>query len=87
MMRKAISVYERMMELCTNDNLGARYCLMHLHAFMEEEGQTLKLFNQYKSNDSQSAFSLLPPSKVFDRENSRLEAIIRPLRSRRVMRQ
>ena len=39
MMRKAISVYERMMELCTNDNLGARYCLMHLYAFMEEEGK------------------------------------------------
>ena len=87
MMRKAISVDERMMELCTNDNLGARYGLMHLYALMEEEEKALKLFNQYKSNDSRSAFSLLPPSKVFDRENSRLEAIIRHLRSRRVMRQ
>lgn len=47
MLRSAITEAQRMLELCENDNLGARYTLMHLYAYFEEEDNALALDKQY----------------------------------------
>ena len=35
--RKAAAESEKMLQLCENDNLGIRYRLMHIYAYLEEE--------------------------------------------------
>lgn len=61
-MRFAISIFEKMLELCTNDNLGVRYSLMHIYAYLEEEEAALKLYKKYPENDTQI---LLPLSILY----------------------
>lgn len=61
-MRLAISVYEKMLKLCTNDNLGVRYTLMHLYTFLEDEQSALELFNRYPEGRTQF---LLPLSILY----------------------
>ncbi len=61
-MRLAISVYEKMLKLCTNDNLGVRYTLMHLYTFLEDEQSALELFNRYPEGSTQF---LLPLSILY----------------------
>ena len=51
MMRKAADECERTLELCESDNLGIRYELMHLYAYLEDEASALTLhqkFNEYE---------------------------------------
>ena len=43
MMRRAIDEGQRLLALCENDNLGVRYQLMHLYAYMEDELHALAL--------------------------------------------
>ena len=53
MMRKAITECERTLELCESDNLGIRYQLMHLYAYMEDEQNAISLhekFNEYEES-------------------------------------
>lgn len=61
-MRLAISVYEKMLKLCNNDNLGVRYTLMHLYTFLEDEQSALELFNRYPEESTQF---LLPLSILY----------------------
>lgn len=61
-MRLAISVYEKMLELCTNDNLGVRYTLMHLYIYLEDEQSALKLYEKYPEESTQF---LLPLSILY----------------------
>ena len=44
MMRRAIDEGQRLLELCENDNLGVRYQLMHLYAFLWRTMHALALF-------------------------------------------
>ena len=48
MMRQAALECEGMLKLCRDDNLGVRYELMHIYAFLEDEPSGTNLFNQYK---------------------------------------
>lgn len=62
-MRLAIAEYEKMLKLCENDNLGARYRLMHLYVFLEDEQSALRLFKEY--SDEESTQFLLPLSILY----------------------
>ena len=55
MMRRAIDEGQRLLELCENDNLGVRYQLMHLYAYMEDEMHALALHKHYKLNQFDKA--------------------------------
>ncbi len=61
-MRLATSVYEKMLKLCTNDNLGARYTLMHIYALLEDEQSALELYGKYPEEGTQF---LLPLSILY----------------------
>ncbi len=61
-MRLAIAEYEKMLKLCTNDNLGARYALMHLYTFLEDEQSALELNEKYPKEGTQF---LLPLSILY----------------------
>lgn len=71
-MRLAIAEYEKMLRLCTNDNLGARYRLMHLYVFLEDEQSAMKLFKEYP--DEESTQFLLPLSILYYKLGSLREA-------------
>ncbi len=62
-MRLAIQTYEKMLKLCENDNLGARYRLMHLYTFLEDEQSALRLLDKYPEEES-TPF-LLPMSILY----------------------
>ncbi len=47
MMKKARAEGEELLKLCANDNLGVRYALMHIYAYLEEEQAALALHKQY----------------------------------------
>ena len=51
MMRKAVGEAEEMLKLCSNDNLGVRYTLMHLYAYLEDEDGALALHKKYEEDD------------------------------------
>ncbi|MCD7927906.1 MAG: hypothetical protein LUF80_03475 [Oscillospiraceae bacterium] len=60
MMRKAVAEGERLMELCEEDNLGVRYDLIFLYAYLEDEEKALALFNasEYSKDESQMLLAL-----------------------------
>ena len=60
----AISLAERMLELCKNDNLGIRYILMKLYAIMLDDKKAKDLYARYKE---ESAFMLLPLAVLYYR--------------------
>ena len=51
-MRAAAAECRRMLELCENDNLGVRYDLIHIYAYLEEEEAAKKLVDQCQYSDS-----------------------------------
>lgn len=51
MMRKAVGEAEELLRLCDNDNLGVRYELMHLYAYLEDEDRALALHKEYDEYD------------------------------------
>lgn len=61
-MRLAMAEFKKMLELCSNDNLGVRYNLMHLYAFFEDEQSALELFKTYPEDSTQF---LLPLSILY----------------------
>lgn len=67
MMRRAIDEGQRLLELCENDNLGVRYQLMHLYAFMEDEMHALALHKQYGANEETQM--LLPLAVLYYKMN------------------
>ena len=67
MMRRAIDVGQRLLELCENDNLGVRYQLMHLYAHMEDELHALALHKQFDSYEETQM--LLPLAVLYYKLN------------------
>ena len=45
-MRLAVKECESMLRLCTSDNLGIRYTLIHIYAYLEEEKAAQKFFKK-----------------------------------------
>lgn len=45
-MRLAAKACESMLRLCTSDNLGIRYTLIHIYAYLEEEKAAQKFFKK-----------------------------------------
>ncbi len=56
--KKAIQEGEELLKLCTNDNLGIRYRLMHLYAYTEDIKGASKLHKRY--GDYEETQMLLP---------------------------
>ena len=67
MMRRAIDEGQRLLELCENDNLGVRYQLMHLYAYMEDELHALALHKQFDSYEETQM--LLPLTVLYYKLN------------------
>ncbi|MDO5089217.1 MAG: hypothetical protein Q4D53_05470 [Leptotrichiaceae bacterium] len=58
MIKAAIAECEDMLRLNKNDNLGVRYTLMFLYAFMEDEEKALKLYKKSNEKNVQMLLSL-----------------------------
>ena len=67
MIRRAIDEGQRLLELCENDNLGVRYQLMHLYAYMEDEMHALALHKQFDSYEETQM--LLPLAVLYYKLN------------------
>ena len=63
MLRRAIDEGQRLLTLCKNDNLGIRYSLMSLYAFMEDELHARALHKQFDSHEE--AHMLLPLAVLY----------------------
>ena len=63
MMTHAIDECEDMLRLSENDNLGIRYILMHLYAYVEDETKALELHKKYEGNDETQM--LLPLAMIY----------------------
>jgi tetratricopeptide (TPR) repeat protein len=61
--RKAIEECREMLELCESDNLGVRYCLIALYAFLEDEDNAVKIYVKFERENS--AFMLLALSALY----------------------
>lgn len=57
-MKRAIQEGEELLKLCTNDNLGIRYRLMHLYAYTEDSEGAARLHARY--DDHEETQMLLP---------------------------
>ena len=72
MYRRAIAEFEELIRLCDNDNMGNRYTLMHLYAFMEMKEEALALHEKYENSDE--AQMLMPLAMMYyktgDRDNA-----------------
>ncbi|MGN1457176.1 MAG: tetratricopeptide repeat protein [Acutalibacteraceae bacterium] len=68
----AVDECEEMLRLCKNDNLGIRYRLMHLYAYLEDEQSALKLLEKYP--DDESTQFLLPMSILYYKLGNLTEA-------------
>ena len=67
MMRRAIDEGQRLLELCENDNLGVRYQLMHLYAYMEDELHALALHKRFDAYEETQM--LLPLAVLYYKLN------------------
>jgi len=63
MYKAAANECEELLRLSENDNLGIRYRLIHLYAFLENEEAALKLHTKY--NDYEESMMLFPLSVLF----------------------
>ena len=62
-MKAAAEVCREMLKLCENDNLGMRYMLIHIYAYLEDEESALELVKQYPEDNSTQV--LLPMSVLY----------------------
>jgi len=67
MLGAARKLSEHMIELCENDNLGCRYVLMAIYAYMCDEKAALKLWKKY--HNAEDAQLLLSLSMLYYRMN------------------
>lgn len=67
MIRCAINEGEELLRLCENDNLGIRYQLMHLYAYMEDEMHALALHKRFDSYEETQM--LLPLAVLYYKLN------------------
>lgn len=77
MMGKAVREAEEMLRLCENDNLGVRYVLMHLYAYLENEEGALALHKKY---DEYEESQMLFPLAVLYYKKGNFEASLQYLR-------
>ena len=56
-----------MLKLCEGDNLGVRYQLMHLYAYIEDEMHALALHKKY--GDDEETQMLLPLAILYYKQN------------------
>lgn len=79
MTRRAIAEAEEMLKLCTDDNLGVRYTLMHLYAQMEDEETALALHKAFDEEDESQM--LLPLAVLYYKKGDfeRSDALLRRL--------
>ncbi len=63
MMRMATTVGEEIIRYNTNDNLGIRYILMHVYAYLEDEKSMLALYKKYDEHDESQM--ILPISIIY----------------------
>ncbi len=63
MMTLAAQEYEEMIRLCETDNLGARFQLMHIYAYLEREEPALELHKKY--DEYEETQTLLPLSVLY----------------------
>lgn len=58
-LRLAGNVYKNMLRLCSDDNLGVRYRLMHIYAYFEDEPSAVELYKTYpEENGTQFLFPM-----------------------------
>ena len=57
-MKQACDICKEILRLNENDNLGARYVLMAIYAFLEEENYMLKLYKKYPEEQLVMLFPL-----------------------------
>ncbi len=57
-MKQAIDVCKEILRLNENDNTGARYLLMAMYAYFEEEKEMLNLYKKYEEEDLEMLFPL-----------------------------
>lgn len=77
MMGKAVSEAEELLRLCDGDNLGVRYVLMHLYAYLENEDGALALHKKY---DEYEESQMLLPLAVLYYKKGDLELSLQHLR-------
>lgn len=75
MFKKAVEVGEKMLYLCKNDNLGIRYSLMHLYAFLEDLEKAEELHEYYSGNNETQM--LLPLSILYFKQGDFRKSKIR----------
>ena len=63
MMGKAVSEAEELLRLCSDDNLGVRYELMHLYAYFENEDAARALHKEY--DEYEESQMLLPLAVLY----------------------
>lgn len=56
--KQARDVCKEILKLNKNDNTGARYLLMAIYAYLEEETEMLKLYKKYSEEDLEMLFPL-----------------------------
>ena len=56
--KQALSVCKEILKLNENDNTGARYLLMAIYAYLEEEKEMLKLYRKYPEEHLEMLFPL-----------------------------
>ena len=56
--KQALNVCKEILRLNKNDNLGARYLLMAIYAYLEEEQEMLKLYKKYSEENLEMLFPL-----------------------------
>lgn len=56
--KQAMDVCKEILRLNENDNTGARYLLMAIYAYLEEEKEVLKLYKKYPEEDLEMLFPL-----------------------------
>lgn len=76
-MRAAAAEGEEMLKLCTNDNLGVRFILMHIYAYLEDEQSALALLERYGEYD---ATQLMLPMAMLYYKAGKLDAALDYLR-------
>lgn len=79
--RSAIAEAEEIIRLNENDNLGARYTLLALYCYFEEEDKANALFEKYKVD---SAFMLLPMIALYYKKenNKKFKFLIKKLNNK-----
>ena len=69
MMRRAAEEGEELLDLCEDDNMGVRYDVMHLYAYLEDEAAALALFRRQEEYAKEETQLLLPLSVLFYKRN------------------